>query len=181
MLGHVASNPDITRYINFYQTYAIAQQQHSAGVNATIQRHTNFATVRGTNIPKDFKMCHFVLVRSVNFLDQCFLVSGLDTVHTPTTTGVNSHANSVQQQQKPFSRTPVCFPGRAGLLGCWQDCLGLAHPVKTVLKLRLKTHHRLDSNDSEEYLSICCHLHTHLDETFWRQIALLEVYLDIPL
>ena len=29
-----------------------------------------------------------------------------------------------------------------------------------VLKLRLKTHHRLDSNDSEVYLSICCHLHT---------------------
>lgn len=80
------------------------------------------------------------------------------------------------------------------------------------MKLRLKTHHKLDSNDSEEYLSICCRLHTlqksiedhtmlklqgviiltsisqtqyvgryHLDETFWRQIALLEVYLDIPL
>lgn len=87
-----------------------------------------------------------------------------------------------------------------------------------VLKLELKRHHRLDSNDSEEYLSICCHLHTlqkgihrsvlsvigqhntlhlfedgskdrrtvlvktyHLDETFWRQIAPLVVYLDIPL
>lgn len=87
MLGHVASNPDITRYINFYQTYAIAQRQHSAGANATTQRHTNFATVRGTNIPKDFKMCHFILVRSVNFLDQCFLVTGLDTVHTPNDNG----------------------------------------------------------------------------------------------
>lgn len=29
-----------------------------------------------------------------------------------------------------------------------------------VLKLELKRRHRLDSNDSEEYLSICCHLHT---------------------
>lgn len=29
-----------------------------------------------------------------------------------------------------------------------------------VLKLRLKRHHRLDSSDSEVYLSICCHLRT---------------------
>lgn len=156
-------------------------------------------------------------------------------ITTTTTTGVNSRASSVPQWQTPSSRTPACFPGTTGLLGCWLDCWGLAHPVKTertrmngggsrsensqllikykqtvtavsiciffffaasnlisrlmrehdklvgkslqyvfhpvgaitpctwllpVLKLELKRHHRLDSNDSEEYLSICCHLHT---------------------
>lgn len=102
-------------------------------------------------------------------------------------TWVKSHASSVQRWQKPSSRTPVCFPGRAGLLGCSLDCLDLAHPVKTgnttvnsrrqylrkhsitdlnrglqlpVLMLRLKKHRKLDSNDSEVYLSICFHLHT---------------------
>lgn len=34
-----------------------------------------------------------------------------------------------------------------------------------VLKLELKRHHRLDSNDSEEYLSICFHLHTLKQES----------------
>lgn len=77
-------------------------------------------------------MCRFISVRSVVFLDRWFLDSGLDTVLTRTITGVNSRANSVQQQQKPSSRTPACFPGTAGLLGCWLDCLGLAHPVKTL-------------------------------------------------
>jgi hypothetical protein len=41
--------------------YAIAQQQHSVGGNATTQEHTNLATARGqTNILMDLKdvSCH---------------------------------------------------------------------------------------------------------------------------
>lgn len=88
--------------------------------------------------------------------------------------GVNNHANSVPRWQTPSSHTPACSPGTAELPGCWLGCSDSAHPVKTVLKLGSKKHRMSDSSGFEECPSIYYHLHRRLDETFWRQNALLE-------
>lgn len=53
-------------------------------------------------------------------------------------------------------------------------CFHLHEGTLPVLKLRLKRHHRLDSNDSEVYLSICFHLHTlqeHLEHKGFGEIV----------
>lgn len=47
---------------------------------------------------------------------------------------VNSHASSVPRWQTHVSHILVCSPGTVEPPDCWQDYLGLAHPVKTVVK-----------------------------------------------
>lgn len=47
--------------------------------------------------------------------------------------GVNYLSSSAPRWPKPASRTRACSPGTAEPPGCWQDCLGLARPVETVL------------------------------------------------
>lgn len=99
----------------------------------TTQQHSNLATAtEQTILPSKWRMIQnmkcFIL-----FFARWFSSHWLrrTIVRMGTVRRVNSHASSVQQWPTHVSHTLSCFPDTAELPGCWQGCLGSAHPVKT--------------------------------------------------
>lgn len=102
----------------------------------TTQQHSNLATAteqtillnKWIQIMMCFILC-FVRWFSSHWLRRTIVRMG-------TVRRVNSRASSVPQWPTHVSHTLSCFPDTAELPGCWQGCLGSAHPVKTVTNER---------------------------------------------
>lgn len=100
----------------------------------TTQQHSNLATAtEQTILQRTWRMIQNMMCFILFFARWFSLLLARRTiVRMRTVRRVNSHASSVPQWPTHASHTLSCFPDTAELLGCWQGCLGSAHPVKTV-------------------------------------------------
>jgi len=104
----------------------------------TTQQHSNLATaIEQTILLNKWRMIQIMICFILCFA-RWFPYHWLrrTIVRMGTVRRVNSRASSVPQWQTHVSHTLSCFPDTAELPGCWQGCLGSAHPVKTVTSER---------------------------------------------